>query len=183
MMCFSERRKQMPKREILPVSYHMAVAEINGRFYPVSLASDEQGELVLDSHPRYLWEVEDEFGIPPAIGPRHTTGVVSFPTYVAALHFCHCRYERFSLIIHLDYAVATYEVYPERNAWYADEIQTLAGMRPYVSSIGTRAYVSVFLRDGDYCRVYGNTIDDGLVNLYERLCVLTQEKEPQSVAI
>ena len=67
------------------------------------------------------------------------------------------------------------EMYPERNAWYIDEIQKFTKTAPFISRVGMQAYVSVYLHNGDYYCHYGYTVNEALVTLYERLYPLKQQ--------
>ena len=154
----------------LPVSYNVAVIELEGRFYPVRIKRDKDTRTIkLDSAPHLLWDIEVLFGIPPAQGPFHRQGVVSFSKHHHALAFCHRNQEEFGVLWHWQEVAARTEAYPERNAWYREEIRELAKAFPHVHVSGTEAYAHVSFRDGTWCSVFAPNVDEMWKQLYERV--------------
>ncbi|GCE26405.1 hypothetical protein KDA_18890 [Dictyobacter alpinus] len=171
----------MRKREILPHDYHMTIAEINQRFYPIHrFTTDDHQEL--DGLLGLFWSNEDSYGIPMAVGPRHTTGLVSFPTYAAAINYCHRRWEDDELLYDWKKNAARCELYPERNVWYTQELQQLTGNTPlwFLSLSEVHAWVALY--DGTVYSVDAGTIDEAMCQLYEevaeRIALAQTEEHP-----
>ncbi|GCE04776.1 hypothetical protein [Dictyobacter aurantiacus] len=154
----------MRKRELLPDNYHMAIVEIHQRFYPVLTSKDGQE---LTSFTELFWSTENSHGIPTALGPRHTTGLISFPTYADAINFCHRKREASKLCVQWEAEATRCEVYPERNAWYADEIQALTGEAPRIRRFSFEVQAIVTCKDGIVYGVDALTIDEAMIRLYE----------------
>ncbi|GER87598.1 hypothetical protein KDW_17600 [Dictyobacter vulcani] len=175
----------MRKREILPRDYHMVIAEINQRFYPVhTQTTDDSQELT--GFFELLWSFEDSDGIPMAVGPRHTTGLVSFPTYAAAINYCHRRCEESQFLVNWKKNAARCELYPERNAWYTQELQQLTGNTPFLCPSLFEVHAHVVLYDGTVHSVDAGTIDDAMCQLYEEvaeLIALAQTEEHPTLLI
>jgi hypothetical protein len=169
----------MKKRELLPPDYHMVIAEMNGRYYP--LRTDETSTdtaIVVRTSPQVEWQWLLHYHTPYAIGTQPTEGVVSFPTYQAALNFCHRYQEDISLGIKWEWNNADIEWYPERNVWYLEEISRLTHDFVYAYSVGGEAHVGVFLK-AEYCKVHRPTMDEAIATLYETVSQLVQQ--PQHV--
>ncbi len=174
----------MAARETLPEAYGVVIAEIERRYYPLRIEKrNEDGSVWLGCGSHAYWETEAEHGIPYALGPRHTQGVVSFQRYRDALEFCHRKQEGYRLWYQWDALAAHTELYPERNAWYRDEIVTMTSgtfpwdRLPQVETSGTSiVYGSVFLK-GTHCFVSAPTIDDAWERLYECVCEHVAQKQ------
>ncbi|MBA2680537.1 MAG: hypothetical protein H0U76_19345 [Ktedonobacteraceae bacterium] len=174
----------MAARETVPQSYSVVIAEIEGRYYPLRIENrNEDGSISLGCSSHFYWEVEAGSGIPYALGPQHTRGIVSLKRYRDALDFCYRKQEGYSLWYQWEVLKARTELYPERNAWYRDEIVTMTGGRlpggrlPQVEASGTyTVYGSVFLK-GTHCFVSAPTIDDAWERLYECVCDHIAQKQ------
>ncbi len=160
----------MPKHETLPADYHMAIIELEGRYYPVITERDkESGQLRLDGSPHLHWEGEYAYGIPYALGPQPTRGAISFATYQRAIDFCHRYREEFHVLWHWQQQAAQTELYPERGAWYREAFKQLCGTTPNFDVVADKAYASIFLRSGTYCRVLATTMDEAREKLYTQV--------------
>ncbi|GCE18677.1 hypothetical protein [Dictyobacter kobayashii] len=159
-------RKQ---REILPSDYHVTIAEIERRFYPLHISTSEDGRQIERFSP-YYWSFEDSYSIPYALGPRHTTGLVSFPTYADAVTFCHREREEVDVLLECRKKAARCEVYPERNAWYGQEIEHLTGNAPFHYSTLFEEHAMVTDTYGTIYSLEALTLDEAMCQLYERVC-------------
>ena len=155
------------KKYPLPPLY--GIAELgDGRFYPVYAYDDEcdPPRLKVTSHMRWEWVKERD--IPPAIGPWHQQGVVSFATRRAALAFCQRYDERYRLQLSWKKVTIKSDLYPERTAWYYDMLEEMTGNRPHPAYFDARWYL--WLADGTLCKADGDTMGEALVNLYTIVC-------------
>ena len=165
-------------RETLPEDYRIVIAEIEGRYYPLFVEKrEEDGTVRLGYSPNLDWRAEAQHGVPPALGPRHMEGKISFRTYRAAFDFCHRMNEGYGLPCDWNELTAQTELYPERNAWYRDEIVALVNVRPLVETSSSSAYGSVFPRGGAHCFVTAPTIDEAWVRLYASVCEYIARKQ------
>ncbi|GCE04233.1 hypothetical protein [Dictyobacter aurantiacus] len=155
-------------REVLPPDYHMTIAEIERRFYPLSFFMSEDGRHI-ESLSAYSWSFEGRYSIPPAVGPRHTTDVVSFPTYADAVTFCHRKQEEVDMFLAWEKKAARCEVYPERNAWYAQEIEQLTGNLPVLYGTLFKAHAVVIDTNGTWYCEDAPALDEAMIHLYERV--------------
>nr|HET6902326.1 hypothetical protein [Ktedonobacteraceae bacterium] len=160
---------------------HYGVAQLaSGRFYPLYVSGEEPGELELS--PSFSCLHWGDQRIPFALGSTPREGVVSFEQHTHAIQYCQRNEEEFALLWQWQQYACQAELYPERNAWYRDEIERLAhaGDCPLLLSretvdclcIGTEvhAYIWVHLA-GSYqaIRAKAPTLDEALVALYEQV--------------
>lgn len=173
----------MKKQEkLLPDNYHLAVAEINGRFYPLrteTIRKDEKRfgqDIQLDFPLRCTGRIFSTGLTPYALGEQPTHGVISFRTRREALDFCHRYQETFDLRWQWRQMATKSEIYPERNAWYREEIaQHSTGGPPNISPSVSVVYASVYLHGENplssfHCAIWGDDIDNAYVRLYEAVC-------------
>ncbi len=167
----------MGKHETLPPEYGVTIAEIEGQYYPIHVDKrDEQGMIEMMRLSSLYWETEASHGIPLAQGSQPTQGTISFRTHRATLDFCHRRRENHGLWYQWEKLATWTELYPERNAWYQEEILRLAGDIPTIEPAGSIVYGSVF-RCGVHCFISTSTIDEAWERLYERVCEHVAQKQ------
>ena len=110
--------------EQYPFSRQYSFFELAGRFYPCCIdISIDINEL---QEPRAVslryWEWQE---IPFAIGPRHAPGIVSFAKRSLAKQYIIRQEQEFYVLWDCSHIAALSEEYPERNAWYREEIARL----------------------------------------------------------
>jgi len=168
----------MPNHALPP---HYGVAQLaSGRFYPLYVSGEEPGEPEL-SPSFYCLRWEDQ-RIPFALGPLRREGVVSFAQRTQALQYCQREKEAFDLLWQWQQRACQAELYPERNAWYRDEIERLAHSgncslflsRETVDChcVGDEVYASIWVhlaKTYQAIRAKAPTIDEALVALYEQV--------------
>lgn len=169
------------QEELLPDNYHLVVAEINGRFYPLRTETRKNEkrfgqDIQLGPSPQMHWEDILDWFDPYALGEQPTHGVISFRTRREALDFCHRYQETFDLRWQWQKLATKSEIYPERNAWYQEEIaQHSTWGPPNISPSVSTVYASVYLHSENplssfHCAIWGDDIDDAYVRLYEAMC-------------
>ena len=170
----------MKKREPVPASYHMTIAEMKGRYYPLRIAESPldtpaDTAMHLAFPPQLQWEWLSDYSTPYAVGKQPTNGIVSFPTYHEALNFCHRYQEDIALGIEWEWKNAHIEWYPERNIWYLEEIYRLTHDRVSLYTVGGVAYAGTF-RKAEYCCVHRPTMDEAITALYELVSQVVQQQ-------
>jgi len=161
------------KQESLPSGYSIAHLE-DGRFYPLRIT--KLGEYIDLS--TMQWTTQR---VPFARGPQPTHGTVSFADRKLAEQYCHREHEEFLLLWNAARHGWRQELYPERNAWYREEILRLVREHDPHSSLRDRvevddhydapyAYVYLNLR-GNFqaIRVKGESVDEALQALYHEV--------------
>jgi hypothetical protein len=154
----------------LPAAWRLVIAEMNGRFYPLNTGKpQEDGTITLDTCSHLLWSMENQRGIPYALGPQPTQGVISFRTYAQAYAFCERYQEHFTLWSDWQRLAAGCELYPERNVWYREQIKTLGGYLLHCEALCGFVYCCVFLPNEIYWYVTAPTIDEAIAQLYQQV--------------
>ena len=174
-------RTHNPDKHLLK-EHHMTIVQLEGRYYPVQLAQTKQGEIQLDCWPHYTWDFEDAYTIPPAVGPRHTTGVVSFARRAAAVEFCLRSIENDTLLFRYlyDEAYLRLPVHPERLVWYSEEIWRLTGREVYTYVLVDTVRANICYRQGEYWSATAPSIDEAVMQLYD--LVVERLQQPAQVS-
>jgi hypothetical protein len=126
------------------------------------------------SHRVYVLEESEDF-IPPALPPWHDPAH-GYDSREEAIEACHAWREAVELPQEWRGLAARTELYPERTAWYIDEITRLTGEydTPHLHC-GTSVHVVVLARQtlGDsstqIITVTADTPDEAIETLYERV--------------
>ncbi len=172
----------MPRYELLPADYHMAVIELEGRYYPVRTEREtDTGMLRLGTFPHFSWEVEAAYGTPYALGREPTHGVISFRDEQNAIDYCHRSWDNLRQRVRWKKLAAQTEVYPERNAWYREQIALLCREEPRLN-VESDARASVFFRGGSLCMVWAATVDEAWEQLYTQVEATEAEQHPAASA-
>lgn len=158
----------------LPVHYHMTIATIDRRHYPVSKLGNTSGE---NPSLSTIMTMSWDYSIPHAQGKAPTHGTVSFHTRKEALAFCHRKWEEYQLTVKWEGLRARSELHPDRNAWYREELMNYACSDPIVGRIVDTTYARMHLWDGTPLEVDGETIDEVYVKLYEAACQYAASQE------
>lgn len=112
-----ERDKQYPS------VYHYSVIEFAGRFYPCRIDLNMTGDKRQPTSVNLLyWQWQE---IPFAIGPRHGPGLVSFAKRTLAEDYGLRDEQEFTVLWDCSHITSLSEEFPERNAWYLEEIARL----------------------------------------------------------
>jgi hypothetical protein len=161
------------KHPLLPQGYGI-LQLADERFYPIraDVEPDQDKPTFLCTSPLY-WDFDRYHEIPPAIGPWQTEGLISFATKKEAVAYCKRCSERYGVCWDLPReATARSHVYPERTAWYLDEIEALTGERPWleVTKWDAAWRLKVWKPEPRYFWEFASNIDDALMALYERVC-------------
>ena len=152
-------------RKHAPIPEGMALVETaGGRWFPAfALFSDIPDRI-------------DMLEISPLIPPARDSLHVSGQGYVCreeAIEACRSWYEAVALAEYWRGLAARTELYPERNAWYLDEIEHLAGGVDTVQvHCGVSVQAMVLVRDYDHSEVItatGDTPDEAIETLYQRV--------------
>jgi hypothetical protein len=109
--------------------------------------------------------------IPSAPGPLHEPGQEGYCSCEEAIAACRAWLEAAGEPIRWRALAAHTEVYPERNVWYLEEIQHLAGATPMVGVGVADAYAVVIARDCGRSYVLdavGASPDEAIEALYQR---------------
>jgi hypothetical protein len=145
----------------------MALVETaDGRWFPA------YATLVEIPHQVYL--LEDPLLIPPALDSFHDQRS-GYPCREEALAACHAWCEAAELTEKWRGLATRTELYPERNAWYLDEIAHLAGDDAPRLHCGIFVQAAVRTRQtagNDSIEVIaatGNTPDEAIETLYQRV--------------
>ncbi len=154
----------------LPQGYGVAHLA-DGRYYPLYTSGD------LPS-PSYLTPLYWQYQlIPFASGPHHREGVVSFTSRKLAEDYCWRLDESFSVLWNIAKDAWARELFPERNAWYRDQLtQLVRKQSPYSSCAvyinGTFEAVTaaIYLDNTERVGVECPTIDDAIEALYHEVC-------------
>ncbi|MFL5655223.1 MAG: hypothetical protein ACJ8CB_13745 [Ktedonobacteraceae bacterium] len=118
--------------------------------------------------------------IPPAITlPSHPRR--GYRSRQEALEACWAWYEAASLPIHWRALAAKSEIYPERNAWYRDEIERLTEDTPTLRSLGGESYALVFARAHGVMAAIGSSPDEALEVLYQEVSAFFSCAQPEEV--
>jgi hypothetical protein len=148
------------KRTTLPEG--MALVETaDGRWFPARVSSLE--------HPARVSLLEDPPPIPPALDSFRE----EFSGYLCreeARYACHAWYETEELTEVWRRLAARTELYPERTAWYIDEIAHLAGDDPSRLHCGLCAQAMVCAQGKNGLEVIaatGSTPDEAIEILYQ----------------
>ncbi|HVB20568.1 MAG TPA: hypothetical protein VNG51_01300 [Ktedonobacteraceae bacterium] len=156
----------------------LGITEVEGRFYP----GYEDNDCPLT---RFSWDVSHT--IPFAVGPRRKRGSISFATRREAVWFCRRHDEDSHLLaVTCPELTSASELYPERNAWYREEItrlvstvEQIAPDEVHVHMFFTCLRVTVWLIHQQWDRVlqkvYATTIDEGWECLYAAVCSTLSE--------
>lgn len=65
--------------------------------------------------------------------------------------------------------MAATDLYPDRSAWYVDEIERLTGATPFFSTTLTEAYACVYYAKTIYHGVYASDMHEAIVALYDEI--------------
>ncbi len=153
------------KQDMVPEG--MALVETaDGRWFPAfaSLSEIPNRVYILDGSPL----------IPPALDSFHDPGQ-GYVCREEALEACHVWCEVAELIEVWRALAARTELYPERNAWYLDEIEQLAGDDTLQFRCGIPVHALVLARQtagNDSVAVIdatGNTPDEAIETLYQHV--------------
>ncbi len=121
-----------------------------------------------------------ETDIPPAISlPFHPRK--GYRSRLDALEACWAWYEAATLPVHWRALAAESEIYPERNAWYRDEIERLTEDTPTLQSLGGESYALVFARAHGVMAAIGRSPDEALEALYQEVSVFFSCLQPEEV--
>jgi hypothetical protein len=110
--------------------------------------------------------------IPPAPGPVHEPGQEGYNSREEAIAAYYVWFEAEELPGHWRELAAHTEVYPERNAWYLDEIGRLTGGAAPSLSWRTEVYavtIAVQVGNDQLIDATGNTPDEAIETLYQRV--------------
>ncbi|HVB20584.1 MAG TPA: hypothetical protein VNG51_01380 [Ktedonobacteraceae bacterium] len=176
----------MPRpRTRLPAG--LGITEADGRFYPVYEDDDRP-------RTRFSWDISHT--IPFAVGPRRERGSISFATRREAVWFCRRHDEdSYLLAVTCPTLLAASELYPERNAWYREEITRLVSTTEHIapdevfihfysSCLYTTAWLVNVHQQGYLAlqKVRAATVDELWERLYTAVCsTLVETMESQSV--
>lgn len=149
----------------------MAIIETaNGRWFPALTP--------LTDTPHWVTILNAGAGlIPPALEPCHDPEK-GYGSREEALEVCHTWGEAVALPVQWEKLAAHTEMYPERNAWYLDEIFHLSGDLPRLARIGEFTIAQVIVEhDGDLKAI--STVepspDEAIEQLYQK--VYARERE------
>ena len=159
----AHRRKQ----EKLPEGMAL-VQTADGKWFPAFAT------VSVRSHRVYVLEESEAF-IPPALPPCHDPAQ-GYDLREEAIEACHAWLEAAELPQEWQGLAARTEVYPERNAWYIDEIAHLAGGddTPRLHC-GTSVHAVVFVQQTTgyngtrIIAARGDTPDEAIETLYQRV--------------
>lgn len=160
---------RITKRGTLPEGMAL-VQTASGKWFPAFAIA----ALSVRSHRVYVLE-EDEAFIPPAL-PPYRDPAQGYHSREEAIEACHAWREAVELSEEWRGLAARTELYPERNAWYFDEIARLAGRdgTPSLHS-GITSHAAVLVRQtaGDnstqIITTTGDTPDEAIEILYQRV--------------
>ncbi|HEY6406686.1 MAG TPA: hypothetical protein VIY29_04370 [Ktedonobacteraceae bacterium] len=142
------------------------IATAEGRWFPAlaPLTDTPHWVTILDAGAR---------AIPPALAsPSHHDPKKGYSSRKQALEACHTWDEEVRLSVHWERIAAHIEAYPERNAWYVDEITHMTGGSPLLVSATIEA-VTVVVTESypgiKVIRASGITVDEAIEQLYQRV--------------
>ena len=145
------------------------IIRIEGRYYPLRMRTTAPGVRELESHPTFTWSFEDTYGIPPALGPRHTEGAVSFTRRAAAVEFCLRHLENLELLFHYRCSdtIVTQTDHPEWVAWYVAETERLMRSKVFLSEWLGMVRASVYDGLGERVEVTVADCTEAVMQLYD----------------
>ena len=175
----SNRRKQ----DALPDGMAL-VQSADGKWFPAFAT------VSIRSHRVYVLEESPVF-IPPALPPWHDPAQ-GYDNREEAIEACRAWLEATELPDEWRALAARTELYPERNAWYLDEIAQLTGGddTPHLHC-GTSVHAVVLVRQttGDngtgaqIIAATGGTPDEAIETLYQRVYEWSRESQATASAI
>jgi hypothetical protein len=150
-----------PLSNTSPLPARMALIETaDGRWYPAFTP--------LTDTPHWV-TLLDAGLIPPAVEPCHHPAQ-GYASREDAREACHAWHEAAVLEVQWQILASHTEVYPERNAWYLEEIAHLTGNGTPLLACGTDVY-AVLIADRSGCdeviSATGMTIDEAIETLYQ----------------
>jgi len=165
----------------LPKGYGVAHLA-DGRYYPLYASDDPPSPFSLT--PLY-WQYQL---IPFARGPQPVEGVASFTSRKLAEDYCWRQDESFSVLWNIAKDAWARELFPERNAWYRDQLTQLVRQQSpyatcavYINGTLEAVTVAIYLANTERVAVECPTIDDAIATLYhevyERIACNQHKKE------
>ena len=126
----------------------------------------------------------DIIDIPPALTPLCDPGK-GYPCRHEAVEACWAWYEAAILPVEWRILTTQIEIYPERNAWYQEEIACLIGATPTLQSIGEEIIALVFNERYGVFAAIGFSPDEAIETLYQCIAACVsyhQQERPQQRA-
>ncbi|MBV9688466.1 MAG: hypothetical protein JO202_02025 [Ktedonobacteraceae bacterium] len=121
--------------------------------------------------------------LPPAVEPLHDPAE-GYSCREEALEACHAWHEATTLSVQWQVLAAQTEVYPERNAWYVDEIVQLIGEGTPTMICGSDAIAAVMVwhPSRKLLTARGCTPDEAIERLYQEVSTWWQHSRHLSAS-